>query len=134
MEDRLTEQNRRAMCELKGMGRQTHKQIAKDYRQAELQCPERARGRRFRRRGFPRLWHLLGFAFPEKVRRGIYELGLQDLLRSYVLARRYRTRWTRRWLTFAFSVRTILLILSCIRTMVTQSTLDWLVAVFQRGR
>ncbi|UCC31819.1 MAG: hypothetical protein JSU86_05980 [Phycisphaerales bacterium] len=70
---------------------------------------------RHRGPGFPRVWELLGFVLGRTIRKRIYTPVHQELLEDYVLAKRYRTKWARRWLAFSFTVRTLLLLAECLR-------------------
>lgn len=62
---------------------------------------------------WPRFWELFGYCLPKKTRDKVYEPGRNELLEDYLLARKYRTKWARRWLTFCFTFRTALLIADC---------------------
>jgi hypothetical protein len=67
---------------------------------------------------FPRLWDLLGYLLPPETRRRIYEPAMENLRADYYeTRRRFRTRWSRRFLRFAFAFRTVLLLLDCFRVM-----------------
>lgn len=66
----------------------------------------------------PRVWELFQFLLPKKIREKVYEPAHQDLLQHHLLARRYRGRWSRRWLTFAFILRTVVLFLQSVRAWV----------------
>jgi hypothetical protein len=60
---------------------------------------------------FPRTWDLYAFLLPRKVRVEVFEPCQEELKQDFLLARRLcRTRDERRWLTFCFSVRTMILI------------------------
>ena len=70
------------------------------------------------RPGFPRVWALLGFLLGRRDRERIYEPAHNELLEDYVVAKRsYRTPWARRWLTFCFTLRTVLLLAACVRAL-----------------
>jgi len=63
----------------------------------------------------PKIWELGGIVFSKKVREEVYEPAVQDLLKLYFSTRKYRGKWAHRWLAFAFSVRTVLLMMDCAR-------------------
>jgi hypothetical protein len=65
--------------------------------------------------GWPRLWTLLPYCLPKKIQENIYKPAHNELLEDYLETRKYRTRWERRWLNFAFTLRTLLLIADCWR-------------------
>ena len=82
--------------------------------------------------GFPRAWELLGFVFSKKVRERTYEPARQELLVDYLERRRYRMKWARRWLTFAFTLRTLVLVADCVRASTMGRIIDWFVRTFLR--
>jgi hypothetical protein len=70
--------------------------------------------------GWPRFWELFGYCLPKKPRERVYEPGRNELLEDYLETRgRYRTAWSRRWLCFCFTFRTVLLVVDCWRALVT---------------
>ena len=93
------------------------RRAAKDFMRATARRPAK---------GFPRLWELLAFALGKETRRRVYEPVRQELLEDYVRAARYRTKWSRRWLGFCFTLRTILLVLGCIRAASADKTVRFL--------
>jgi hypothetical protein len=79
-------------------------------------------------RGFPRFWNLFAYLLPRKVRERVYEPAHQELLEDYLTARKkYRTKWSRRWLTFCFTFRTVLMVLDSFRAMLGDHVVDFLV-------
>jgi len=85
--------------------------------------------------GFPRLWSLFPYLLPREVRERVYEPAHQELLEDYTLAyRKYRTKWSRRWLSFCFTVRTAMMWAESLRVMACSKgakALRWLAyAVF----
>lgn len=66
-------------------------------------------------KGLPRLWELLPAILPEQVRIRSYEPAHNDMLWWYASTRRYRGKWARRWLAFAFTVRTLTTVIDCLR-------------------
>lgn len=73
-------------------------------------------------RPFPRAWELFAFILDHRTRERVWEPLQHELLADYIDARRYRTRWARRWIAFAFTMRTLWGVLDCFRVMVTSST------------
>lgn len=73
-------------------------------------------------RPFPRVWELFAFILNHRTRERVWEPMRHELLADYIQARRYRTQWARRWIAFAFTVRTLWGVLDCFRVMVTSST------------
>ena len=71
---------------------------------------------------WPRLWELLGFMLPKKIREKVYEPGQNELLADFLRARAYRTKWARRWLCVCFTFRTVLLVADCWRAMLADKT------------
>ncbi len=60
---------------------------------------------------FPRIWTLLALLFPRKVRTEVYEPALEELKADCLSERRKsRTAWERRWVTFCFTLRTLVLV------------------------
>jgi hypothetical protein len=68
-------------------------------------------------RELPRLWELFSVILPDKVRREAFEPAHQNLLEDYLLMRKFHGRWARRWLGFAFAVRTLFMVLDCLRVL-----------------
>jgi len=67
----------------------------------------------------PRVWHLFPFILPRKVRREVYEPACEELKQDYIEAQSLATTpWARRWLTFAFTVRTVGLVLGSLHAAV----------------
>lgn len=62
-----------------------------------------------------RFWYLIGFAMPSRIRGDLYDPAIEDLKQDLIESRRFRTKWSRRWLNFCFSVRTVVLFLDCYR-------------------
>lgn len=63
---------------------------------------------------------LFAFLLPPKIRREAYEPAYNDLLADFLLARRYKSLWARRWLLFCFLVRTGWMIAESFRVMFGQ--------------
>ena len=78
---------------------------------------------------FPRIWLLFSFALTKQARERVFEPACNDMLEQYMLSRRYRTRLARAWLTFAFTVRTMLMVLDCLRAMAGDRAVHWLARV-----
>lgn len=68
---------------------------------------------------WPKLWNLGSFILPGDVQEKVYEPAKVHLLRDYVRRLEYSGKWARRWIDFAFIVRTLLLVLDCLRAMMT---------------
>ena len=64
---------------------------------------------------FPRVWELFPFILGRKLRTEIYEPAHEELREDFVRAQLYTGAWAKRWLVFAFTVRTALLVLECLR-------------------
>jgi hypothetical protein len=65
---------------------------------------------------FPRLLDLIGLILPRSIRTAAYVPHGEELKEEYIEARRrYRTRWARRWIIVAFTVRTVAIVLDCLR-------------------
>jgi len=65
--------------------------------------------------GWPGVWELFGFLLSHKVRERLYMPAVNELLRDYLAAKRYHSKWALRWLDFCFFLRTALLAIDCIR-------------------
>jgi hypothetical protein len=80
---------------------------------------------------FPRLWELFPYVLTRRVRGEVYEPYHQEMLEDYLLARKsYRTKPARRWLTFAFTVRTAYVVAQCLYVMLGETgrkALRWVV-------
>ena len=65
----------------------------------------------------PRRWELFSLILPDKVRSEAFEPAHQNLLGDYLLVRKFRGKWARRWLGCAFGVRTVFMVLDCVRVL-----------------
>ena len=78
-------------------------------------------------KGFPRFLQLFGYILPRETRERIYEPGKGDLLEDYLETRKkYRTKWSKRWLAVCFTIRTIVLFAGALRGFLLEKCL-WLV-------
>ncbi len=76
---------------------------------------------------WPRVWELLGYLLPWKVREKVYEPGHHELLEDYILTnRKYHAKWAKRWLGFCFTLRTLLLVLDCWRVLMADKGIQLL--------
>lgn len=75
---------------------------------------------------WPRFWKLMGFAFPKGVRDRIYDPAVSELMTDYAARKQFRTKAARRWLTFCFTFRTALLVLDCVRALVMDRAIQFL--------
>jgi hypothetical protein len=57
---------------------------------------------------------LFKFLLPRKICDESFEPDYNDLLEDYLLVRRYRSSWARRWLKLCFVVRAISIIVACL--------------------
>lgn len=77
--------------------------------------------------GWPRFWRLFSFILGHKTRDRVFEPAHQELLEDYYTARReFRTRPARAWLHVCFTVRTAMLVIGCLRGMIVEAGLGWL--------
>lgn len=61
--------------------------------------------------GFPRFWELFPIILPKSVRETVYEPCVEELKEDYLRERaRWKGRFSRRWVTFCFTVRTVNLV------------------------
>jgi hypothetical protein len=68
---------------------------------------------------FPRLWAMFAFVLGEQERVRVFEPAYWDMIANYrVACKKCRDATARRWLNFAFTVRTAVLVLDCIRSAV----------------
>jgi hypothetical protein len=58
-------------------------------------------------------FELFQFILPRKPRRELCEPAYNDLKADYLLARRYRSKIARIWLTFCFAFRTVAMVVDC---------------------
>ena len=65
----------------------------------------------------PRRWELFSVILPDKVRSEAFEPAYHNMLEDYVVMRKFRGKWARRWLGFAFTVRTLFMVLDCLRVL-----------------
>ena len=71
---------------------------------------------------FPRLWVLMAYFLPKRIREQAYEPARHELLEDYLLARRsYRTKWAKRLLWCAFTFRTALMVADSIRVLISDT-------------
>jgi hypothetical protein len=57
----------------------------------------------------------------------VFEPAYQELCEDYLLTRRaYRTKWAKRWLVVCFTVRTVLMVLDCIRAVCADRSIRFL--------
>src|SRR5205085_4890581 len=65
--------------------------------------------------GLPRFWVLFAFILSKSVRQAVFLPAFNEFLEDYTFARRrYRRKWSRRWLALAFSIRTARMIGCCL--------------------
>jgi hypothetical protein len=64
---------------------------------------------------WPRWWRLFSFVLPKGTRDRAFEPHFNELVEDFLEARRYRGRCQRCWLAVAFTIRTVLMILDCLR-------------------
>jgi hypothetical protein len=64
---------------------------------------------------FPAVWELFPFVLAHKLRADVYEPAYEELREDFVRAQQYKGTWEKRWIVFAFTVRTVLLVLECLR-------------------
>lgn len=65
--------------------------------------------------GLPRFWELFSYILSDRVRLAAFEPSFNVFLRRYQEARRkYRTKWSRRWLAVAFTFQTLWMIVGCL--------------------
>jgi hypothetical protein len=63
---------------------------------------------------FLRVWDLLQYLVPHKVRWEVFTPCREELERDYLTAmRKYRSPLARKWLQFCFLIRTLLMIVGC---------------------
>lgn len=65
------------------------------------------------------IWNLFRFILPGDVQEKVFWPALTHLLKDYVRRLEYTGKWARAWIQFAFFVRTVLLVLDCLRAMLT---------------
>jgi hypothetical protein len=66
---------------------------------------------------FLSLWEFFPYLLPHRVRERVFEPAHQEMLEDYLLTKRIRGRWARRWLSFCFTFRTALMVFDCLRAM-----------------
>lgn len=74
---------------------------------------------------WPRIWSLLRFSFSREIKERIFDPAVGELMEDYVQASRFRTTAARRWLTFCFAIRTVLLVLDCLRVVAMSRTVQF---------
>jgi len=67
---------------------------------------------------YARFWRLFSFVLSPETRERVFEPAYHDLLEDFVLARREPRNWARRWIHFAFMLRSIVMVLDCVRASV----------------
>ena len=81
-------------------------------------------------------WRYFAFVLPHKTRERVFDPAHEELLEDYLLTRRLRGKWARRWWTFCFTVRTALMILDCFRAMLADRAFQlivWLIRAAVNG-
>ena len=64
----------------------------------------------------PRLWELFPYLLSNKTREKVYEPAKHDLEHDHVFGKRkFRSKGARRWLTFCFCLRTVVLFFGSIK-------------------
>lgn len=63
----------------------------------------------------PRIWALFPFILSHRIRNEIYEPMRCELEEDLVRAAKYRTKRSRQWICFCFALRTLLMIVECLR-------------------
>ncbi len=84
---------------------------------------------------FPCFWKLFSFILGEKTRTRVFEPAHEDMLEQYYRAKRtYRTKPARLWLAIAFTVRTIVMVLECLRASAIDRAFGWVQNVWGKWR
>lgn len=66
--------------------------------------------------GPPRIWLLFSLVLSHAVRHTIFMPAFMEFVEDYLFTTRRITRpWERRWITFAYTIRTLCMIASCLR-------------------
>lgn len=66
--------------------------------------------------GWPRVWKLFSLCLPAKVREQTFDPSFSVFVRDYLQQRkRNRSRWARRWLHIAWTIRTVAMVAECAR-------------------
>ena len=78
-------------------------------------------------RRFPIWWELFRYALPKKAEREVFDNTYNDLMADYLRAgQHFKHPGRKRWLTFCFGLRTVLMFLECLRTFVQDRTIGHL--------
>jgi len=62
----------------------------------------------------PRLWRLFSYALSHRTRRRMFEPAYNELLDDYLSTWKEQSKWARRWLTIAYTLRTIVMVVDCL--------------------
>lgn len=86
---------------------------------------------RFILKKIPIYWQLFSLLLPRKVRTEIYDPAYNDMLVDHLLAlKKYRGKWVRLYLLFAFGIRTIFMITDCVRVSAQDKTFQLIKSFF----
>lgn len=78
-------------------------------------------------RRFPAWWELFRYVLPKNVETQVFDPTYNDLLADYLSAsHHFKHGGRRKWLTFCFGFRTIVMFLECLRVFVTDRTIGHL--------
>ncbi len=84
-------------------------------------------------RRFPAWWELFRYVLPENIETQVFDPTYNNLLADYLTAdQHFKDPSRRKWLTFCFGLRTILMFLECLRVYITDRTVGSLVRLGPR--
>jgi len=75
----------------------------------------------------PKIWERFSSILPRRLRREAFDPAFNDMLEGYMRAQKFLGKSGRRWLAFGFTARAILIVLDCIRVMLTSGVARLLV-------
>ena len=78
---------------------------------------------------FMAVWKNFSYLLPRKTRERVFEPAYQDLFADHLETRRKRGKWFRRWLTFCFVFRTVLMVGDCFRALLADRGLRFLTSL-----
>ncbi len=98
----------------------TEAPVAATRANAAAEAANRHKGRKL---DLLRLWKLFSFILSRRTRERVFEPAYQDMLADHLESKKYRTKWARRWLTFCFALRTVLMVGDCLRAVAADKAL-----------
>ena len=78
----------------------------------------------------PKIWERFSVILPGRLRREAFDPAFNDMLEEYMRAQKFLGNGGRRWLGFGFTLCAVLIVMDCIRVMLTSGASRFLLGIF----